>query len=195
VAYVDQGALSHDVQLILDSKKHIKDYNCDCSEGGVCHHIVALVQFIFENKSEKTIIKKVNKRKLSETDLILQEISNDELRLWVSEILNKNKELAFTFKSVFTKAEVSYDPESLKEIINESITSIIGRRKKVETSEVKKIADLLKSSLKPYISHISTGPIDSKKYSLFITLATEYKIFTINTTSTVSESLELLTLR
>lgn len=177
VAYVDQGNVSYDVQVILDSKKHIKDHNCDCSEGGVCHHIVALVQFIFENKSEKPIVKRVNKRKLSETDLILQEISNDELRNWISEILNKNKELAFAFKSNFTKDEVSFDQENLKKIINESITSIIGKRKKVENSEVKKIADLLKSTLKPYISYIATGTIDSKKYSLFITLTEQLQNF------------------
>lgn len=102
VAYVDEGEDSYDVQIEFDAKKNIKATQCDCDTGGVCIHIVALALFISENKTEKTVVKKAINKKLSETDQILETIDNDTLKIWVSEILNSNKEIAFLFKNKFS---------------------------------------------------------------------------------------------
>ncbi|MDI9309156.1 MAG: SWIM zinc finger family protein [Limnohabitans sp.] len=154
VAYVDDGGKSYDVQLVLDSKKNVKSTSCDCDFGGICSHIIALVAFVSESKNEKPILKKAAKKKLSETDEILETINEETLKIWLSETLNRNKELAFIFKNHFGRNEFIVDENSIKKTIQESITSIIGKRKKIETSEVKKIVDNLNVSLKPILDSI-----------------------------------------
>lgn len=154
VAYVDEGENSFDVQIVFDTKKNIKQTNCDCTEGGTCNHIIALANFIFENKTEKTALKKPTKRKLSETDQLLETLDNESIRIWLSELLNKNKELAFVFKNNFSETVLVVDEILIKKTIQDSISSIIGKRKKVETSEVKKIVDNLNTSLKPILEAI-----------------------------------------
>ena len=179
VAYVDEENESFDVQLELDAKKNIKDSSCDCSEGGICNHIVALVQFISGNKVEKTTIKKGVKRKLSETDQLLETLDNETIRLWVSDILNKNKELAFGFKNHFGKNEIILDKETIEKSIQDSISSIIGRRKKVETNEVKKIVDALTVSLKPILEQLFSKTT-KENYQLFNFLVQELGSFNFN---------------
>lgn len=172
VAYVDENSNSYDVQLVLDSKKNIKESSCDCENGGTCHHIIALVQFLVDNKKEKTGIKKPVKRKLSEIDQVLETVDNATLRLWVSETLNKNKELAFVFKNNFAPQTIEIDASFIKKTISESVTSIIGRRKTIETNEVKKIVDVLTIALKPAFDFIF-AKVSKENHELFITLITE----------------------
>lgn len=165
VAYVDDGNNSFDVQIVFDSKKNIKQTTCDCENGGICNHIVALAHFISEKKTEKTVLKKVIKKKLSETDLLLEKISNDDLRIWISEILTKNKEFAFVFKNHFVSNTEEVTIATIEKTIQESIASIIGKRKKCETNEVKKIVDALNVSLKPYFNVIFSK-VNKENYNL-----------------------------
>lgn len=172
VAYVDENSKSFDVQLILDSKKNIKESSCDCENGGTCNHIIALAHFLADNKIEKTSIKKPFKRKLSEIDQVLETVDNDTLRLWLSETLNKNKELAFVFKNNFASQTIEIDTSFIKKTISESVTSIIGRRKTIETNEVKKIVDVLTIALKPAFDFIF-AKVSKENHELFIHLITE----------------------
>ena len=172
VAYVDENSNSYDVQLVLDSKKNIKESSCDCENGGTCNHIIALAQFLADNKKEKTAIKKPIKRKLSEIDQVLETVDNETLRLWLSETLNKNKELAFVFKNNFASQTIEIDASFIKKTISESVTSIIGRRKTIETNEVKKIVDVLTIALKPAFDFIF-AKVSKENHELFITLITE----------------------
>jgi hypothetical protein len=185
VAYVDEDSKSYDVQLVLDSKKNIKETTCDCENGGTCNHIIALAQFLDQNKKEKTGSKKPIKRKLSEIDQVLETVDNETLRLWVSETLNKNKELAFVFKNNFVPQTIEIDAAFIKKTINESITSIIGKRKSIETNEGKKIVDVLNISLKPVYDAIFTK-VSAENHELFIVLVLElegvnYKFHTSST--------------
>lgn len=172
VVYVDENSNSYDVQLILDSKKNIKESSCDCENGGTCNHIIALAQFLAENKKEKTGIKKPVKRKLSEIDQVLETVDNATLRLWISETLNKNKELAFVFKNNFSNQTVTIDSAFIKKTVKESIISIIGKRKSIETNEVKKIVDVLNIALKPVYDFIFTK-VSKENHELFTSLITE----------------------
>jgi len=176
VAYVDEGQESYDVQIELDTKKNIKNTQCDCEAGGICNHIVALAHFISENKTEKTTLKKAVKKKLSETDQILGTLDNEDLRIWLSEILNKNKELAFVFKNHFNNESLLVDESLIKNTIQESVSAIIGRRKKVETSEVKKIVDNLNVSLKPILDSIFSkfSPENHKLFKILVDVLEEF---------------------
>lgn len=156
----------------MDSKKNIKESSCDCENGGTCNHIIALVQFLAQNKKEKTAIKKPTKRKLSEIDQVLETVDNETLRLWISETLNKKKELAFVFKNNFSNQTVTIDSAFIKKTVKESITSIIGKRKSIETNEVKKIVDVLNIALKPVYDFIFTK-VSKENHELFTSLITE----------------------
>jgi hypothetical protein len=166
VAYVDEKDDSYDVQIILDSKKSIIETSCDCPENSTCLHILALADFITNNHVEKQLVKKIVKKKSTETDEILNELDNETLRNWLSETLNKNKELAFTFKNQFSIKHIVFDENFIKTTIQACIQSVVGKRKKLETNEVKKIADALTISLKTLLENISNAPIDDKKYKL-----------------------------
>jgi len=172
VAYVDEGKNSFDVQIVLDNKKNIKNSQCDCEQGGICIHIVALAVFISNQKTEKTVIKKPLKRKLSETDILLETVDNERLRIWVSELISKNKEIAFLFKNTFDKKNIVLDKEFIKNTIKECISSVVGKRKTIETNEVKKIVDALNISFQPLYDHIYISPITSSKYKLISILTT-----------------------
>lgn len=191
VAYVDDTNDSYDVQIIFDSKKNIKETACDCIEGGTCNHIVALANFIFENKTEKTVVKKATKRKLSEIDTILENISNDDLRIWISDLLNKNKEIAFAFKNNFGKNTVEVTKENIEKAIQETISSVIGKRKKCETNEVKKIVDALNVSLKPYLDSI-LSKVSKENYDLLKHLTTKLEEFNYDFYLTSNRVLKLV---
>lgn len=179
VAYVDEGKESYDVQVVFDNKNNIKITQCDCGLGGICNHIVALIHFIFENKTVKKVIKKPIKKKLTETDSLLETIDNEELRLWFSEILNKNKELAFAFKNKFGNKEIIVDEQQIKQTVQESIASVIGKRKTCETNEVKKIVDALTVSLKPILAVIFSK-VNTENDTLLQILINELQTFHYN---------------
>lgn len=165
VAYVDEAEDSFDVQIVFDSKKNIKETSCDCIEGGICKHIVAFANFIFENKTEKSIVKKASNKKLSETNTILEAVTDDDLRIWVSELLKKNSEIAFAFKNQFGSKTIEVSKENIDKAIQDCISSVIGKRKKCETNEVKKIVDALNVSLKPYLD-ILFSKVNNENYRL-----------------------------
>jgi hypothetical protein len=191
VAYVDEGDDSYDVQIVFDSKKNIKETSCDCVDGGTCNHIIALANFISENKTEKAVVKKTIKRKLTETDLILETISNDDLKLWISETLNKNKELAFAFKNQFSSKNLEVTKENIEKVIQESISSVIGKRKKCETNEVKKIVDALNISLKP-ILEIVFSKVNKENYNLLKIIVNNLEEFNYNYYLTSNRVLKLI---
>jgi hypothetical protein len=180
VAYVDDVANSYDVKIVVNSRKNIVDTICDCEEGGVCKHIVALVLHISENKTEKKVLKKPRAKKLSETDTLLHSLDNENLRFWLSELLNTNKELAFLFKNHFGAKQVVFDTAFIKELVKESLQSVIGKRRKIETNEVKKFIDALTLSSKDLVEHLCFPPITPKKYELISFLIRELHIIDQN---------------
>ncbi|MBE0391977.1 hypothetical protein [Flavobacterium sp. PL002] len=172
VAYVDDAKESYDVKVVINSRKNIVDTICDCEEGGVCKHIVALVLHLSENKTEKAVLKPRSKKQ-TETDTILNALDNDNLRIWISEILNTNKELAFLFKNQFGTKQVVFNSDYIKKTVKASLQSVIGKRRTIETNEVKKFVDALTISTKEVLEQLFFGPITKEKYSLIKILIDE----------------------
>ncbi|MCW2117787.1 hypothetical protein [Flavobacterium sp. 7A] len=169
VAYVDDKNESYDVKIVIDSRKNIIDTICDCQEGGICNHVFALVLHISESKTEKTL-KKPRAKKLTDTDILLNSLDNENLRFWLSEVLNTNKELAFLFKNQFEVKQQDFDTDFIEKIIKESLQSVIGKRRKIETAEVKKIVDALTLASKELLEHLCFAPITDEKYKLTLFL-------------------------
>ena len=170
VAYADENAHSYDVQIVLDTKKNIVSTQCDCKQGGICLHIIALVDFMINQKTEKTVIKKAVKRKLTETDQILEALDHESLHVWIAELLNKNKEIAFLFKNTFATKNHTFDSHFIKSTVKECISAVIGKRRTIETNEVKKITDALTISLQPLLDYINSAPVSKEKYELLTEL-------------------------
>lgn len=166
VSYVDDANESYDVKIVMNSRKNIVDTICDCEEGGVCKHIIALVLHLSENKTDKAVLKKPRTKKQSETDVLLNSVDNDNLRIWISDVLNTNKELAFLFKNQFSTKEVVFTSDFIQATIKASLQSVIGNRRKIETNEVKKFVDALTLSSKDLLNHLCAAPINDEKYKL-----------------------------
>ena len=173
VAYVDDKNESYDVKIVINNRKKIVATVCDCDEGGICKHIVALVLNLSADKKTQNILKKATTKKQTESELLLKSLDNDTLRIWISELLNTNKELAFLFKNQFGIREKSFDPEYIKKAIDESLQSIIGKRRKIETNEVKKFIDSLAKATRDLLEHIYHPPITPEKYLLLRFLVDE----------------------
>ena len=78
VAYVDENDKSYDVKLVLDSALNVVEHSCDCDQIGVCQHLVALANHLFENKKEKVVVKAVRKKKLTEIEQLIEEQDANE---------------------------------------------------------------------------------------------------------------------
>ena len=154
VAYVDENDKSYDVKLVLDSAFNVAEHSCDCEQLTVCQHLVALANHLFENKKEKVVVKAVRKKKLTEIEQLIEEQDANEVILWLKNVLNKNKEWALTFKQNFGSKNIEFNKDIFTQIISECFISVAGRRKKLESNEVKKIAEAIESSLKPYLEII-----------------------------------------
>lgn len=186
VSYVDIGDSSFDVSINLSPKNDILNYTCDCQiNGTICMHVLALGNFIL---SKAKIEHKIPRnRKISELEQKLKNIKAEDLYQWLSEILKKNKELAFEFNLRFSKTQV--EEQTISMILDQSkiaFTSIVSKRKNIIATELKKIIDLWTIIQKPFISRIllniedKNTSIDLKKIFQFC----EEHYFTFNIEST-----------
>lgn len=148
VAYVDDGIACYDVAIEFENEK-IKTVTCDCEKGVTfCVHKIALLNFIKNNKPEKAI---VDKKKKSESEIILQDLDELTLRVWVQELFKKNKDFELLFVSEFSKAELIFDKKEIKNIIDKAIKSVIKNKRYIDATELKRIIEVLDISLKPIL--------------------------------------------
>ena len=158
VAYVDDGTESYDVSIKIGKGKVVEKHDCDC--GGTtpfCKHKLALLQHIDADPKPEKKVRKV--AKLSPTALLLESADTEKLKLWVLELIKKNKDIELSFLHHFSEEKKKYTPEEIREISLEAVKAVIGRRKNIEAGEVKKIVDVWTTIHKPiiddYISDVS----------------------------------------
>jgi hypothetical protein len=148
VAYVDDASDSFDVAIEFENEK-IKDLTCDCEKGiSFCVHKIALLNLIKNNKPEKAT---VLKRKKSESEILLNDLDELTLRVWVQELFKKNKDFELLFVTEFSKSEIFYDKKEIKIIIDKAIKSVIKNKRSVDATELKRIIEVLDISLKPVL--------------------------------------------
>ncbi len=160
VAYVDDGDASFDVKIVLNTKKEVTESSCDCENNiGFCSHKLAVLMALVSKKSPQ-LIKVVRKRKQTETDLILDGVAHDELKMWIIDIFKKNKDLELLFLNEFKKSNDSYTADDIKILIKNTVKSVLKNRKNIDASQLKKTLELLESSLKPVMKYLT---IESSK--------------------------------
>lgn len=159
IAFVDDDIESYDVNIILTSNADsVEKASCDCNDkSAFCVHKVALFIFMKNgstNKaSESTTLKKMRKKKLSPLEELLDNIENAPLRSWLMVELNGNKELAFKFKTHFSKDANALSAEQFKLYGADTLKAILKTKKYIDNIHIKPILDIWNKYLE---SHIET---------------------------------------
>lgn len=158
IAYVDEGDNSHDVFIELNSKKEIVDSGCDCeNQNGLCVHKLALLRFLVSYKIKTTTSKVVRKKKMTEVEELLQNIDKAALQNWVADLLKKNKDLNILFLNEFKASNTTFTTIEIQTVMLATIKSVIKNRKNLDATMLKKVLDLLESSLKPVMIYIKSN--------------------------------------
>lgn len=175
VAYVDDGTETFDVTIKIGKGKVVEKHECDC--GGTapfCKHKLALLQHIDADPKPEKKVRKV--AKLSPTALLLESADTEKLKLWVMELIKKNKDIELSFVHHFSEEKKKYTPEEVKEISLQAVKVVIGRRKNIEAGEVKKIVDVWTTIHSPIIDDYLSDVSDKNAFLNFDAII--YIVFT-----------------
>lgn len=140
-AYVDENEVSFDVAISLNNEKEIVHHSCDCnSKAGFCQHKTALLLHIIKSKPKDTPIK--GSKRIHQLETLIEDIDPAKLKLWIKEVLIKNKDLELAFIHQFTSQQKKYTPSEVNEYTRNAVKAVIKNRWKAEANEVKKIVEL-----------------------------------------------------
>lgn len=175
IAFVDDGPDSFDVAITLSTDaKSVSTHTCDCDDGeGFCAHQYAVLSKIKDGPSESAdsiTIKKLRKKKLTEVEIILDEVSDSDLRSWLQAELAVNKELEFKFKSAFIKTETRLTAKEFDEKCAEIIKTTMGKRKTIDPSLLPRILDLVNIVIESGASVFSAHLVSNESYELQVAI-------------------------
>ncbi|MDM1326526.1 hypothetical protein [Myroides odoratimimus] len=195
VAFVDDGEQSYDVQLFIQAAK-ITALTCDCPNGEtLCLHKVAVLLAMEDSKGgtkkkSTTTGVKTKKKKLTETEEVMLRVDKEAITGWLSEVFKKNKPLEQLFLLTFLTDETQYTTDQVREIMEQTIKSVAGRRKTLEGANVKKLMDLMNIALEPvnhYVTVSINKPITLDIFSTVIETMTDFQ----NRIRTYSKKIDL----
>lgn len=171
VAYVDEGDESYDVNILLD-KDAIIVHSCDCnSRDSFCVHQLAVISALSPKAGSKTTRNKTNKKvpskKINESEQLLLTIEHEKLNSWLLELFKSNKDLELQFLLKFGKSQKNYQQQDVVKILKDAVVSVIGKRKKLEASEIKKIVQIWEKALEPFWEYLALNIGDEKIMDLF----------------------------
>lgn len=175
IAFVDDGPDSFDVAINLSADaKSVATHTCDCEDGdGFCAHQYAVLSKIKDGPSESTdsiTIKKLRKKKLTEVEIILDEVSDTDLRSWLQAELAVNKELEFKFKSAFIKTENRLTAKDFDAKCTEIIKTTLGKRKTIDPSLLPRILDLVNIVIENADSVFGNQLVSNDSYELQVAI-------------------------
>ena len=166
VAYVDDGTETFDVTIKIGKGKVVEKHECDCgATAPFCKHKLALLQHIEADPKPEKKVRKV--AKLSPTALLLESADTEKLKLWVLELIKKNKDIEMSFLHHFSEEKKKYTPEEVKEISLQAVKAVVGRRKNIEAGEVKKIVDVWTAIHSPIIDDYLSDVSDKSAFVNF----------------------------
>ena len=165
VAYVDDGNESYDVSLIIGAKQEITGQTCECGSKAIfCRHQAALIIHI-ANGAKTKLVAKANKKE-SAVDMLLQEVEPNDLKVWVKGLIDKNKDIEFSFIHRFSvKEQLSAD--EVAKIINDAVKAVIGNKKVIDGTQLKKLVELWSELLTPITTHYQDNITDLKAFLNF----------------------------
>lgn len=167
IGFVDDEHASFDVAVTIKNNE-LQEHHCDCSlKDTLCIHQLAVLMHL-SNQTNVTTKKRATKKtqKLTEAQLLLQELDLQELKAWLHPFFTVNKEVEIQFLLAFSKQNTSYELTDIPPLITTAFTSVIAKRKKIELNELKKIIQYLEQSLTPVFQYLQTISTHSKAFLL-----------------------------
>lgn len=162
VAYVDEGNDSFDVSLTI-SNNTITKHACDCNNGNsFCRHKTALLLHIASNRKIKPSVKAKNK---SKSEALLEEAEISELKEWVKELLQKNKDIELSFIHSFSGRQQQYKPEEVQKLTADAFKAVVKNKKNVDATQLKKIVDLWSGIHAPIVKNYLASAWDEKAFT------------------------------
>ena len=172
VAYVDLGDESFDVMIELDENGILKSKSCECnSKGLLCVHVAALI--LYQHKGKVVKKKAIRQKKRLPHDELLATIDHQQLQLWLSQMLATNKELQFHFMHEFGTKETVLTEEIIAGKMSDSIKAVLGKSKKMDASQVKKVLELWKPQHQKLITAFKEHPDDENTVKLMRAIFSE----------------------
>jgi hypothetical protein len=165
-AYVDEKDKSFDVSVSLDDGGELTDHSCDCkSKHPICQHKAALLLYIVKGKKARP--SSGNNKKNSQLGYLVDEVDVDKLRIWIKELLAKNKDLELAFIHQFANQQKKYTPADVKRLTLDAVKAVVKGRKKAEASEVKKIVELWADMHDSFVNQYCNHPSDDMSFLNF----------------------------
>jgi hypothetical protein len=166
-AYVDEkGCDSFDVSLHIDSKGNVTKHTCDCKvHPDFCHHNAAVLIAIAKHKKVAPQTKKLKKG--NTLNNLLDNLDADRLRVWVKDLLSKNKDIEIAFIHQFSEGEKIRTPETIMQQTQDAVKAVIRNKKTVEVSEIKRILDLWSELHTPIVAAYCANVADEAAFLNF----------------------------
>jgi len=180
VAYVDEGEESYDVNIQLD-KDVIVAHSCDCGRrDAYCIHQIAILLMLSSATKKNT--KSAHGKKVKESEQLLLMLEQEVLASWLLELFKSNKDIELQFLLKFGKNKHEYQETDVAKILKDAVASVVGKRKKIEASEVKKIVQIWEKALEPFWEYLALNIGNEKIIDLFsavynTVLDLEYSVF------------------
>jgi hypothetical protein len=162
IAYVDDGNESFDVSLTLSAGDEIIQHTCECnSAGAICRHRVALIVHVSEGKKIKSAVKV--KKKGSKAETLLEEVDPNKLKEWIAGLISKNKEIELSFITYFSVKE-QLTPTEVIRIMNDAVKAVIGNKKTIDLTQLKKLVELWSEMMSPVIADYLANVTSEKSF-------------------------------
>jgi len=171
VAYVDEGEESYDVNIQLD-KDIVVSHSCDCGRrDSYCMHQITILMQLLPGENQSPLTKKNKKtasiKKIIESEQLLLTLDQEALASWLLDLFKSNKDLELQFLLKFGKSQKNYQQQDVVKILKDAVVSVIGKRKKLEASEIKKIVQIWEKALEPFWEYLALNIGDEKIMDLF----------------------------
>lgn len=168
VAFADVDHSSFDIKIEIDDSGEVQNFSCECNSKGVCLHTIALLKAISNLKSKKkSTVKKTRTKAPSALEILVNSISEQELKHWLMGFLSKNKEALLDFDLNFSEQKKSFTKQDVLDVVDQAIKTVIGKRKSASATENKKIVDLLQKSFEPILSFIQINISEPIVFDIF----------------------------
>lgn len=140
VAYIDEGNDTFDVSLNLSPDQEIVSHACDCRNGNeFCRHKTALLIHIAKGAK---ITQSIKVRKKSKAEALLEDAELNDLKGWVRDLLQKNKDIELSFTHYFSGKQQQYSPEEVTKLTDEAIKAVVKNKKNIDPTQLKKLVEL-----------------------------------------------------
>ncbi|MCW3105804.1 MAG: hypothetical protein JWQ09_310 [Segetibacter sp.] len=184
VAYVDEGNDTFDVSLALSSDQTVSSHSCDCkNSSGFCRHKTALLMHIAKGTK---ITHSVKAKKKSKTEALLEDAELNDLKEWVRDLLQKNKDLELSFTHYFSGKQQQYSPDEVTKLTNDAVKAVVKNKKNLDPTQLKKVVDLWSDIHAPIVKSYHANVANESFFMNFHTLLESCLLFqaNINTSST-----------